>query len=62
MKLTVINENEDGSVDVQLEDMSPAMHQIILQEGLLAILKKEIDKAEKEKRIPALLKEKSSEV
>lgn len=62
MKLTVINENEDGSVDVQLEDMSPEMHQIILQEGLIAILQKEIEKAAKEKRIPALLKEKSSEV
>lgn len=62
MKLTVINENEDGSVDVQLEDMSPEMHQIILQEGIIAILKKEIEKAEKEKRIPALLKEKPSEV
>lgn len=62
MKLTVINENEDGSVDVQLEDMSPEMHQILLQEGLIAILQKEIEKAAKEKRIPALLKEKSSEV
>lgn len=62
MKLTVINENEDGSVDVQLEDMSPEMHQIILQEGLIAILQKEIEKAAKEKRIPALLKEKPSEV
>lgn len=62
MKLTVINENEDGSVDVQLEDMSPEMHQIILQEGLIAILQKEIEKAAKEKRIPALLKEKSSEL
>lgn len=62
MKLTVIKENEDGSVDVQLEDISPQMHQLLLQEGLISILKKEMDKAEQEKRIPALFKEKSSAV
>ena len=31
MNLKVLNENEDGSVDVQLVDISPEMHQLILQ-------------------------------
>ena len=51
-------EHEDGSADVVLEDIEPRMVQLIMQEGLISLMTKEIERAEKEKRIPALLKEK----
>ena len=56
MNLKFLNENEDGSVDVQLENLDPRMMQLLLQEGLLSLLTKEINRLEKENKIPALLK------
>lgn len=60
MKIEVLQENEDGSADIQLKDIEPHMLQIIFQTGLVKLLEDAIDKARKENRIPALLKEKPS--
>jgi hypothetical protein len=56
MILEVLNENEDGSVDVQLKDMSPKMVQLIMQTGFIKLIQDAMDKAEKEDKLPALLK------
>lgn len=56
MILKVLNENEDGSVDVQLDNISPEMHQLILQTGFIKLLQDAIDKAKSEDKIPALFK------
>jgi len=58
MEVTVLKENEDGSVDVQLDNIEPRMLQLLMQEGLISLLTKEIKRLEEEKKIPALLKEK----
>ncbi len=62
MIVECVKENEDGSVDVVLRDLDERMVQLLLQEGLCSLLTKEIERLEKEKRIPALLKEKPNEV
>jgi hypothetical protein len=59
MKLTVLKENDDGSADVKLENINPKMMQLILQTGLIKLLEEAITKAEKENKLPALLKEKT---
>lgn len=56
MKLTVIQENDDGSVDVQLDNIEPEMLQLLLQEGLTSLLTKELERLQREQRIPALFK------
>lgn len=56
MKLTVIKENDDGSADVKLESINPKMMQLILQTGLIKLLEEAITKAEKENKLPSLLK------
>jgi hypothetical protein len=56
MILKVLKENEDGSVDVQLDEISPEMHQLILQTGFIKLLQDAMDKAEKEDKLPALFK------
>ena len=62
MDVRVISENEDGSADVILENLEPRMIQMLLQEGLVSLLGKELDRLEKENKIPALLKGKRNEV
>ena len=62
MEVKVVEEHEDGSATVVLENIEPRMMQLLLQEGLIALMKKEIERLEKENKIPALLKEKSDEV
>jgi hypothetical protein len=62
MIVECVKENEDGSVDVVLRDLDERMVQLLLQEGLCSLLTKEIARLEKEKKIPALLKEKPNEV
>ena len=62
MKLTVIRENEDGSADVQLDNIEPRMLQLLIQEGFIAILSRQLDVFEKEKRIPALFKRNPDEL
>jgi len=56
VKLTVIKENDDGSADVKLENINPTMMQLILQTGLIKLLEEAITKAEKENKLPSLLK------
>jgi hypothetical protein len=56
MILKVLNENEDGSVDVQLDDISPEMHQLILQTGFIKLIQDAMDKAKSEDKLPALFK------
>jgi hypothetical protein len=58
MNLIVTKENEDGSVDIQLENLSPRFTQMLLQEGLIVVMQRYLDNLEEDKRIPALLKEK----
>ena len=58
MELEVIEEHEDGSATVVLKNMEPRMQQLLLQEGLISLLTKEIHRLEITKKIPALLKEK----
>lgn len=58
MIVETVTEHEDGSADVVLKDIEPRMMQLLLQEGLISLLTKEIAKLEAEKRIPALFKEK----
>lgn len=59
MEVEVIEEHEDGSATVVLKDIDTRMMQLLLQEGLISLLTKEIARLEKENKIPALLKEKS---
>lgn len=56
MEIELLEEHEDGSATVVLKNIEPRMMQLLLQEGLISLLTKEIAKAEEEKRIPALLK------
>jgi len=56
MILKVLKENEDGSVDVQLDQISPEMHQLILQTGFIKLLQDAMDKAKSEDKLPALFK------
>lgn len=56
MIVEVISEHEDGSADVLLKDIDERMLQLLIQEGLISLLTKEIARLEKEKKIPALLK------
>lgn len=56
MELKVMKEHEDGSVDVQLENIDVRMHQLILQTGFLKLLQDALDKEEKAGTLPALFK------
>jgi len=58
MKVGEIEELEDGSANIQLEDISKEELQLLVQEGFVALLRKALDQFEKEKTIPALFKEK----
>lgn len=52
----MVEEHEDGSATVVLKDIEPRMMQLLLQEGLIALLQRELTRLEKEDKIPALLK------
>lgn len=58
MKLKVLKEHEDGSADVQLEDVEPQLMQVILQTGFTKLLNDAITDLKEKNKIPALLKEK----
>jgi len=62
VELEVVKENEDGSVDIVLSNIEPRTLQLLLQEVLISLLHKEIERMEKENKIPALLKSKKDEV
>lgn len=40
MRVTLVKEHDDGSADVQLDDIEPETMRVLLQEGFLAILGK----------------------
>jgi len=56
MKLTVLKEHDDGSADVQLDNIDPSVMTLIIQTGFIKLLTDALDVAEKEKRMPALFK------
>ena len=56
MGLEMVEEHEDGSATVVLKNIEPRMMQLLLQEGLIALMTREIDRLEKEDKLPALLK------
>jgi len=56
MIIKVIKENEDGSADVQLDDISPEMMQLILQTGFIKLLEDALDKAKEDNKLPALFR------
>lgn len=56
MKVTLLQEHDDGSADFQLTDVDPRQMQLIIQTGMIKLLEDAISSAEKEKRIPALFK------
>lgn len=56
MIIKVIKENEDGSADVQLDDISPEMMQLIVQTGFIKLLSDALEKAKEDDKIPALFK------
>ena len=60
MELELVEEHEDGSATVVLKDVEPRMMQLLLQEGFISVMRREIDRLEKEDKLPALLKEKHS--
>ena len=61
MKVVTVKENEDGTADVELQDISPEELKLLIQEGFISLLRKAIDMAEEKNKLPALLKEKPSE-
>jgi ribosome biogenesis SPOUT family RNA methylase Rps3 len=62
MEVEVIEEHDDGSATVMLKDINPRMMQLLLQEGLISLMTKELARLEKEDKIPALLKGKPNAV
>jgi ribosome biogenesis SPOUT family RNA methylase Rps3 len=60
MIVKTIKEHEDGSADVELQDMTPEEMQLIMQEGFISLLKKAIEYQKEQEKLPALLKEKPS--
>jgi hypothetical protein len=56
MIIKVIKENDDGSADVQLDEISPEMMQLIVQTGFVKLLSDALEDAKKDNKIPALFK------
>ena len=56
MIIKVIKENDDGSADVQLDDISPEMMQLIVQTGFIKLLEDAMDKAKEDNKLPALFR------
>jgi hypothetical protein len=56
MEVEMVEEHEDGSATVVLKNIEPRMMQLLLQEGLISLMTREIDRLEKENKLPALLK------
>lgn len=61
MRVVTVKENEDGSADVELQDISPEEVQLLMQEGFISLLRKAIEHAKEKNKLPALLKEKPVE-
>jgi hypothetical protein len=56
MIIKIIKENEDGSADVQLDDVSPELMQLIVQTGFVKLLGDALEQAKENDKIPALFK------
>jgi len=56
MIIKIIKENEDGSADVQLDDVSPEVMQLIVQTGFVKLLGDALEQAKENDKIPALFK------
>jgi uncharacterized small protein (DUF1192 family) len=50
MKVDFVTENEDGSADIMLNDISAEELRVLVQEGLISILKREIDRLDDEQK------------
>jgi ribosome biogenesis SPOUT family RNA methylase Rps3 len=61
MRVVTVKEHEDGSADVELQDMTPEEVKLIMEEGFISLMKKAIAYQEERDKLPALLKEKPSE-
>jgi hypothetical protein len=59
MNLELIKENEDGSADYLITNMSVVEQQYLIQKGIIAALMEFIEKEEAEGKLPALLKGKT---
>lgn len=60
MKVVTVKEHEDGSADVELQDMTQEEMRLIMEEGFISLLKKAIEYQKERDKLPALLKEKPS--
>jgi hypothetical protein len=58
MEVTFIKENEDGSADYQLTNMSDREQAYLIQKGFIKMLEEFIEREEAEGKLPALFKEK----
>jgi hypothetical protein len=58
MEIKLLRENEDGSADFMLLDMSPKELEFFVNKGVVTALAEMIDKEAKEGKLPALFKEK----
>ena len=56
MNVLLLEEHDDGSADVQLDNIDPSVMTLIIQTGFIKLLTDALDLAEKEKRMPALFK------
>lgn len=58
MKLTMLEEHDDGSATVTLEDVSPEIMQLIVQTGFAKLLGDALEEMAEQKKLPALLRPK----
>lgn len=58
MEIKLLKENEDGSADVELNNIEPRMMQLILQTGFIKLLGDALEREEREGKLPALFKKK----
>jgi hypothetical protein len=56
MNIELVRENEDGSADYSITNMSAEEQQYLIQKGLITMLKEFIEKEREEGKLPALLK------
>jgi hypothetical protein len=56
MNLTLIKENEDGSADYNITNMSAEEQAYLIQKGIIKMLEEFIEREQKEGKLPALLK------
>jgi hypothetical protein len=58
MELKFLQEYPDGSADVELSNVDPAIMQLIVQTGLIKLLEDAMKDAEEKNKLPALLRAK----